>query len=72
MMPVIDGMEMIEIIRHNPTLTRLPILICSAAKDLEHVRMAAKFNVQGYILKPINRETLLGRIATILDATGQN
>src|SRR5262249_24903285 len=66
MMPSIDGLEMLELIRHNPKFARLPILICSAAKDQQHVMIAAKFNIQGYLLKPIDRQNLLGRIATIL------
>ncbi len=68
MMPEVDGIELTRRVRQMPTFSTLPILMCTAAKDRSHVIEAAKYNIQGYILKPIDRDLLLERLAGILAA----
>ena len=67
MMPDMDGIELVQHIRQVPELTELPILMCSAANDRQTVVAAAKLNVQGYVLKPINRTLLLERLTNIFN-----
>ncbi|HEY7490867.1 MAG TPA: response regulator [Candidatus Tectomicrobia bacterium] len=66
MMPVMDGIEMVRIIRQNPQCDRVPVLMCSALRDRQHVMTAASLDIQGYLVKPIDRQILLERVATVL------
>ena len=66
MMPVMDGIEMVRIIRQNPQCNRVPVLMCSALRDRQHVMTAASLDIQGYLLKPIDRQLLLDRVAAVL------
>jgi twitching motility two-component system response regulator PilH len=66
MMPEVDGFALVQAIRKLPEYANLPVIMCSAAKEKQYVLTAAKLNVQGYVLKPIDRQILLQRIATVL------
>lgn len=68
MMPEMDGIDMVRAIRKMPTLQELPIIMCTAANEREQVVAAAKHGIQGYLLKPINRQALLERMAEIFGA----
>ena len=65
MMPEMDGITMVGAIRRELKLGSLPIIMCTAANDRDQVIAAAKHNIQGYLLKPINRQALLERIAEV-------
>jgi len=66
MMPVMDGIEMVRIIRQNPHCGRVPILMCSALRERHHVMTAASLDIQGYLIKPVDRQALLDRVAAVL------
>jgi PAS domain S-box-containing protein len=59
-MPRMDGLELIYRLRENGIKTRC--LIISAHNDTEFLMKAIEFGVEGYILKPIVRQRLLGEI----------
>lgn len=59
-MPVMDGFQFLEELEKVPDLNKKPIKIVmltssSASKDLER---AKKFNIDGYIVKPLSEEKL--------------
>lgn len=68
MMPDIDGFGLVQAIRSVSHCADLPIMMCSAAKEKAYIVAAAKLQVQGYILKPIDRQLLLDRVAAVLQA----
>ena len=68
MMPAVNGIQMVRIIRQVLKLDRLPIFMCTAYSDREKVVEAAKLNVQAYILKPIDWQSLLERMTEVLEA----
>ena len=63
MMPQVDGLQVLSRIKHHPTLSHIPVIVCSVLpqKDLASVLGAA-----GFIQKPIQREVFL----TALDKAG--
>jgi YesN/AraC family two-component response regulator len=69
-MPVLGGLELVELIRHiNPELR---ILIVSGYSEFEYARRAIELGVDDYILKPIDIERLreiLLRIRIRLEAS---
>ncbi len=69
MMPEVNGIQMVRIIRQVLKLESLPIFMCTADSDREKIVEAAKLNVQAYILKPIDWLSLLERIAQVFDAS---
>ena len=68
-MPNVDGFALVRIIRSLPGDAELPIMMCSAAKEKPYIVAAARLQVQGYIIKPIDRQVLLDRVATVLQAS---
>ncbi len=71
MMPRLSGLDLIKIIRMLPSLTDLPVLICSSCRTLEKVQEIASYRVEGYVVKPIDRNVLIKKILKILLRTGK-
>jgi CheY-like chemotaxis protein/phosphoribosyl 1,2-cyclic phosphodiesterase len=66
MMPVMDGLELMRALRAMPALASLKVLILSAkAYDFDR-RRAKELGADGYITKPINRETFLQQVFEIV------
>ena len=59
MMPVMDGFELTRELRRNPDLAAMKILILSAKSYDFDRRRAKEMGADGYITKPINRESFL-------------
>jgi CheY-like chemotaxis protein len=59
MMPVMDGFELTRELRRNPELASMKILILSAKSYDFDRRRAKEMGADGYITKPIKRETFL-------------
>ncbi len=57
-MPRMDGWQFLNVQRHDPDLAHIPIVLLSAASDLE--RNAATLKVKEYQEKPIRAAALLG------------
>ena len=66
MMPVMDGFELTRELRRNPELASMKILILSAKSYDFDRRRAKEMGADGYITKPINRETFLKSVNDIV------
>lgn len=67
MMPVMDGMELIDHLRNDFSTSHIPIVMITAKhEDDTHVR-AMKYGADGYIAKPFTMELLLARIDNMLE-----
>jgi CheY-like chemotaxis protein len=53
MMPEMDGWEVAEKLRTDPTTAEIPIVVVSALADSESKRRGKEFGVVGYITKPL-------------------
>lgn len=66
MMPGMDGLEVCNTLRHNPTTRDIPILMLTA-KDGLHDRVAGlDIGADDYLTKPFGFEELVARIRAIL------
>jgi len=65
-MPEMDGFELCREIRSRPDLAAIKIIMCSSKSYDFDRRRAKELGADGYIVKPIQRETLPGLIAEIL------
>ncbi len=68
-MPIMGGYETIKIIRNNPDWKKLPVIALSASLIGEQLKKVEQFDFNSYIRKPVNRKTLLAKIAEQLPCT---
>lgn len=61
-MPVMDGLEMIRKLRSELSSLHLPVIVCTARGEISVVRKAKLLGVQGFLVKPITKPTLLSAI----------
>ena len=66
-MPRVSGLDLLQLIREEPSLRNLPFLMITADTDTGHVARAAEEDVDGYIIKPFVAETLNNKIISIIE-----
>ncbi len=65
LMPVIDGWSFCEMLRSEPTISQIPVVVCSCADpDLQRTGQLA-LNVEAFHPKPIDADTLLADVRRI-------
>ena len=69
-MPNIDGLQLLQAIRSNPALSRLPVLMITAEAKKENIIAAAQAGASGYIVKPFTAATLAEKLLKIFDKMG--
>jgi len=57
-MPNINGKELLERIRYNEKLKKLPVLMVSCEDDQKKIKSLIKAQVTGFIVKPFTANTL--------------
>jgi CheY-like chemotaxis protein len=70
-LPVIDGWEATRQIKATPELRKIPIIALTAHAMATDRDKALKAGCDDYDTKPIELQRLLGKIETLLAATGQ-
>lgn len=66
-MPRVNGLELLQLVREEPSLRDLPFLIITADTDTGHITKAAEDDVDGYIIKPFIAETLERKIELLIE-----
>lgn len=72
-MPNMDGLTMLQQIRADPALAKIPVLMVTAEAKKENIIAAAQAGANGYVVKPFTAATLdekLGKIFEKLSKTG--
>ncbi len=72
-MPVMDGLTMLQNIRADAALAKLPVLMVTAEAKKENIIAAAQAGANGYVVKPFTAATLdekLSKIFEKLDKAG--
>lgn len=65
-MPGMHGLELLQAVRSDPALAKLPVLLVSAEAKRDQIVQAAQAGVDGYVVKPFTADTLKGKIEKIL------
>ncbi|MBM3843637.1 MAG: response regulator [Verrucomicrobia bacterium] len=65
-MPVLDGEETLRILRADPELQRLSVIVLSASRDLSRVVRCIGLGAEDYLPKPFNPVLLRARIDACL------
>jgi two-component system, chemotaxis family, response regulator Rcp1 len=66
-LPGMYGMRVLEILRKDPSLDSLPVLIWSISELHCDIREAYRLGISGYFTKPIAHEELVHQVAAMLD-----
>ena len=66
-MPNMDGLQLLQAIRANPSLSNLPVLMITAEAKRENIITAAQSGASGYIVKPFTAATLAEKLQKIFD-----
>lgn len=72
-MPNMDGLTMLQQIRADAALSKLPVLMVTAEAKKENIIAAAQAGASGYVVKPFTAATLdekLSKIFEKLEKTG--
>lgn len=67
-MPVMNGVQLVRLIRQNPRMRATKIMLCTGAEVPDDVNKAAAAGVDDYIIKPFDSKTLLGKVAKLVSA----
>ncbi|HAZ07429.1 MAG TPA: response regulator [Elusimicrobia bacterium] len=65
-MPVMNGVQLVRLIRNNPKMRATKIMLCTGAEVPEDVNKAAAAGVDDYIIKPFDSKTLLDKVAKLV------
>jgi two-component system, chemotaxis family, chemotaxis protein CheY len=57
-MPLLNGIEVLKLIRRDAKLLKLPVLMCTAHNSMEALDAAFAIGATGYFVKPLNIEEL--------------
>lgn len=61
-----NGLRLVESLRHGGRCPHVPIIVCSADRMVTTVKLAAKLNIQGYLLKPYVPSVLVTKVKSVL------
>lgn len=66
-MPNMDGLAMLQAIRADAQLAKLPVLMVTAEAKKENIIAAAQAGANGYVVKPFTAVTLEEKITKIFE-----
>jgi len=66
-MPVMNGHETLENMSKNPQLKNIPVIMVTAACEVDDIATASSFGVVDYIAKPFDFAELKEKIANALE-----
>ena len=66
-MPGMNGLELLQAVREDSTLCKIPMLMVTAEAKKENIIAAAKAGASGYIVKPFTAAVLDEKIGKILE-----
>lgn len=68
-MPHFDGTSFLKSVKISGFYNEIPVIILSAAENLDDVIKGLNFHVEGYFPKPFNPEMLKNKISNVLTET---
>ena len=66
-MPIMNGHEMLERLRKDPDLKRIPVIMVTALCEAENIAKASSHGIADYIAKPFDYTELLEKVANALE-----
>ena len=69
-MPGMPGIDLLQAVRSDTKLAKLPVLMLTAEAKREQIVRAAQAGVNGYVIKPFTAVTLKEKLDKIFDSLG--
>ena len=69
-MPNMDGLQLLQAIRADGSLVKLPVLMVTAEAKKENIIAAAQAGASGYVVKPFTAATLEEKLNKIFEKLG--
>ena len=69
-MPLMNGLDLLKVVRHSEQLKHLPFLLVTAEARQDNIIDAVHAGADGYIVKPFSGEVLREKIEGILKRRG--
>ncbi|MBF0266462.1 MAG: response regulator [Gammaproteobacteria bacterium] len=69
-MPGMTGLELLEQMKKEENLMKIPFIMLTATSRQEKVQKAIELGVNDYISKPFQPQRLLGKLVKIINITG--
>lgn len=66
-MPTLNGLDLLRMVRADPNLKHIPVLMVTAEAKREQIVEAAQAGVNGYVIKPFTAATLQEKIEKIFE-----
>ena len=66
LMPLYNGAAVLKIIQSREDTKDIPVLFLTGQSDMSTVTECLALNPAGYIVKPISKEALLGKLESVL------
>lgn len=66
-MPVMDGHEMLEVLRKQPECNDISVIMLTARSQTQDIARANACGIDDYIVKPFDLSELLEKIETVLE-----
>lgn len=70
-MPNMDGLQLLQEVRKDPTLSALPVLMVTAEAEKTMVITAIQSGVNNYIVKPFTAEVFKEKMDKVFEKLGQ-
>ncbi|MGL6136697.1 MAG: ATP-binding protein [Planktothrix sp.] len=68
-MPELNGLELLHILRHDPSTEQIPIILLSARAGENALIEGLEAKADDYLIKPFSARELLARVRSILEMT---
>lgn len=69
-MPGCNGVSLIRMLREDPVLGQVPILVVSVHHDETMVAGLSQLNIQGFLIKPVDLQRTIKEAISILERRG--
>ena len=66
-MPVMNGHEMLELLRKKPDTKDIPVIMCTALCEAQDIAAASAFGIADYVTKPFDCTELVEKITNALE-----
>ena len=61
-----DGLDLLQKMNERTELKEIPVILCTARKDLETIQKALDLGCADYVLKPVSAKSLLTKVTRII------
>ena len=66
-MPVMDGLDMLEVMRKHPGCSDIPVIMLTARSQMEDIERSRACDIEDYIIKPFEIGELLEKMEKIIE-----